>query len=63
MFVANAQVSGDIMMCRWGVAEDRTVRKKRIKRTLIVHRDFMQGLFYQILAWGGGKWPQLMMNL
>ena len=55
MFVANAQVSGDIMMCRWGVAEDRTVRKKRIKRTLIVHRDFMQGLFYQILAWGAGK--------
>jgi len=30
MFVANAQVAGDIMMCRWGVVKDRTIRKKGV---------------------------------
>jgi len=30
IFVANAQVSGDAMMCRWGVAAEPTIGDKRL---------------------------------
>jgi len=28
IFVANAQVSGDVIMCRWGVIEESTIGEK-----------------------------------
>jgi len=30
MFVANVKVSGDVMICRWGVAKNRTIGEKRL---------------------------------
>jgi len=31
MFVINAKVSGDVMMCRWGVAKTRTIGEKGLR--------------------------------
>jgi len=30
MFVAIVKVSGDVMMCRWGVAEDRMIGENEL---------------------------------
>ena len=30
MLVANVKMSGDVTMCRWGVAKDRTIGGKRL---------------------------------
>jgi len=48
IFVANAQVSGNVVMCSWGSND----RSKKIKLVLIIYRNFMQSLFYQIFRGG-----------
>jgi len=52
ILVANAYLSGDVMMCRWSVTEEPTIREKRIKLILSIYRGFMQSLFKNgILSW------------
>jgi len=46
-------VSGDVMMCRWGVAKDQTVGK-RVKLAVTNYRGFMQGLL--IRFWVNGQY-------
>jgi len=45
MFVANAYVSGDVIICSWGVVKSRMIEEKGLS-------DFMSGIFHQILRGG-----------
>jgi len=42
-------VSGDVMMCHWGVTEKPMIREKGFKPALTIYHDFMQRLFNQNL--------------
>jgi len=45
-------VSGDVIMCRWCVATDRTINKKRMKISLTIYPWFKAEPFYQISIGG-----------